>query len=93
MCPRLTLPTPPTHVDLEGMALRAPSGAVVGRSGRKGKRDCRGCQDCAVARVASRWSPAAAADVRHDTQYGIGGLGLEMIRAEDAMRGLGLSQR
>ena len=34
----------PTHVDLEGMALRALSGAVVGRSGRKGKWDCRGCQ-------------------------------------------------
>ena len=40
----INTPHPPTHVDLEGMALRALSGAVVGRSGRKGKRDCRGCQ-------------------------------------------------
>ena len=76
------------------MALRAPagSGGALGKEGEEGLSGLPGGR-CAVARVASRWSPAAAADARRDTQMAFGGLGLEMIREEDARRGLGLSQR
>ena len=94
VCPRLTLPTPDTRRSGRYGPPRAlgGSGGALGKEGEERLSGLPGGR-CAVARVASRWSPAAAADVRHDTQYGIGSLGLEIIRAEDAMRGLGLSQR
>ena len=45
-----------------------------------------------MAPVASRWSPASVVEVRRDTQRRLGCLGLETIRGEDAMRGIGLLQ-
>ena len=93
--PAINTPHPPTHVDLEGMALRALSGAVAGRSGRKGKRDCRGCQK-ELHRGSGRQPMVACSccwmlgAIRN---MALVAFGLEVIRAEDAMRGLGLSQR
>ena len=95
MCPRLHPPPPP---DTRRSGRYGPPRALGGSGGALGKEGEVGLSGLPEGVAPWLGSPADGRlqlllDVRRDTQHGLGGLGLEVIRAEDAMRGLGLSQR
>ena len=94
MCPAINAP----HLTTRRSGRYGPprargSGGALGKEGEEGLSGLPGDVAPWLGLAADGRLQLQLPFARRDTQMAFGGLGLEMITAEDARRGLGLSQR